>query len=62
MTSFLGYRGNGYYSDDSSGLTKSFNDQYQLDVIGTSIVVQGLLLVPKMSMTNYTHGELLKAF
>ena len=33
---FLGYRGNGYYSDDSSGLTKSFNDQYQLDVIGTS--------------------------
>jgi hypothetical protein len=33
---FLGYRGNGYYSDDSSGLCKSFSDQYQLDVIGTS--------------------------
>jgi hypothetical protein len=33
---FLGYRGSGYYSDDSSGLCKSFNDQYQLDVIGTS--------------------------
>ena len=33
---FLGYRGNGYYSDDSSGLCKSFNDQYNLDVIGTS--------------------------
>ena len=33
---FLGYRGNGYYSDDSSGMSKTFNDQYQLDVIGTS--------------------------
>ena len=33
---FLGYRGNSYYSDDVSGLCKSFNDQYQLDVIGTS--------------------------
>ena len=33
---FLGYRGNGYYSDESSGLCKSFTDQYQLDVIGTS--------------------------
>jgi hypothetical protein len=33
---FLGFRGNSYYSDDSNGLTKSFNDQYQLDVIGTS--------------------------
>jgi hypothetical protein len=32
---FLGYRGSGYY-DDSNGLTQSFNDQYQLDVIGTS--------------------------
>ena len=31
---FLGSR-SGYY-DDQSGLTKSFNDQYQLDVIGTS--------------------------
>ena len=31
---FLGSR-SGYY-DDSTGLTKSFNDQYQLDVIGTS--------------------------
>ena len=33
---FLGFRGNSYYSDDSNGLTKSFNDQYHLDVIGTS--------------------------
>jgi hypothetical protein len=32
---FLGYRGSSYY-DDSNGLTQSFNDQYQLDVIGTS--------------------------
>jgi hypothetical protein len=31
---FLGSR-SGYY-DDASGITKSFNDQYQLDVIGTS--------------------------
>jgi len=31
---FLGFR-SGYY-DDQSGITKSFNDQYQLDVIGTS--------------------------
>ena len=31
---FLGSR-NGYY-DDQTGMTKSFNDQYQLDVIGTS--------------------------
>jgi len=33
---FLGYRGNGYYSDDSSGMCKTFSDQYLLDVIGTS--------------------------
>jgi hypothetical protein len=32
---FLGYRGSSYY-DDSNGLTQSFNDQYSLDVIGTS--------------------------
>jgi hypothetical protein len=32
---FLGYRGSSYY-DDSNGLTQSFNDQYNLDVIGTS--------------------------
>ena len=31
---FLGSR-SGYY-DEQSGITKSFNDQYQLDVIGTS--------------------------
>jgi len=34
---FLGSRsGNSYYNSDISGLCKSFNDQYQLDVIGTS--------------------------
>ena len=32
---FLGSR-SGYYDDDSMGITKSFNDQYKLDVIGTS--------------------------
>ena len=32
---FLGYR-DGYYNDGCSGLSKTFNDQYQLDVIGTS--------------------------
>jgi len=31
---FLGFRSS--YYDDQSGITKSFNDQYQLDVIGTS--------------------------
>ena len=33
---FLGFRGNSYYSDESNGLCKSFTDQFQLDVIGTS--------------------------
>ena len=33
----LGYSGNSYHSsDDSTGMTKTFNDQYYLDVIGTS--------------------------
>ena len=33
----LGYSGNSYSSsDDSTGMTKTFNDQYYLDVIGTS--------------------------
>ena len=33
----LGYNGNSYHSSsDSTGMTKSFNDQYYLDVIGTS--------------------------
>ena len=32
---FLG-KDSGYHSDNGTGLTKTFNDQYQLDVIGTS--------------------------
>ena len=33
----LGYNGSGYSSrDNSTGMTKTFNDQYYLDVIGTS--------------------------
>ena len=33
----LGYSGNSYSSNDNSqGMTKTFNDQYYLDVIGTS--------------------------
>jgi hypothetical protein len=33
---FLGYKSGYYSSDDSMGMCKTFNDQYQLDVIGTS--------------------------
>src|SRR5210317_2471896 len=32
---FLGYRSS-YHSDDNTGITKTFNEQYLLDVIGTS--------------------------
>ena len=32
---FLGYRSS-YHSSDNTGMTKTFNDQYLLDVIGTS--------------------------
>ena len=32
---FLGHRSN-YYHDDNTGMNKTFNDQYLLDVIGTS--------------------------
>src|SRR5210317_2320908 len=32
---FLGYRSS-YHSDDNTGLSKTFNEQYLLDVIGTS--------------------------
>src|SRR6056300_2102347 len=32
---FLGYRSS-YHSDDNTGMTKTFNEQYLLDVIGTS--------------------------
>ena len=34
-TKALGYTGT-YHNDDHTGMTKSFNDQYYLDVIGTS--------------------------
>jgi hypothetical protein len=51
---FLGYRGNGYYSDDSSGLCKSFNDQYQLDVIGTSSCRSRTIACTKI---EYEHFE-----
>ena len=33
---FLGYKSGYYSSDDSMGMSKTFNDQYLLDVIGTS--------------------------
>jgi hypothetical protein len=32
---FLGYRSS-YHNDDNSGITKSFGNQFELDVIGTS--------------------------
>ena len=35
----LGIVGNSYHSsDDSTGMTKTFNDQYYLDVIGTILL------------------------
>ena len=32
----LGYNGSGYNSSNETGMAKTFNDQYYLDVIGTS--------------------------
>ena len=32
----LGQSGNSYHSNSDTGMTKTFNDQYYLDVIGTS--------------------------
>jgi hypothetical protein len=50
---FLGYRGSSYY-DDSNGLTKSFNDQYNLDVIGTSSCRSRTIACTKI---EYEHFE-----
>jgi hypothetical protein len=50
---FLGYRGSSYY-DDSNGLTQSFNDQYNLDVIGTSSCRSRTIACTKI---EYEHFE-----
>ena len=39
MYKALGYRSS-YHSDDNTGMTKTFNEQYLLDVIGTSYCSQ----------------------
>jgi hypothetical protein len=47
-------------NNNDTGMAKTFNDQYYLDVIGTSTVVQEQSHVPKMSTNNLRHGELQK--
>ena len=44
----LGYSGYSSYNhdrDNNVGIAKDFDKQYELDIIGTNIVVQELLLV-----------------
>ena len=57
----LGKVGNSYSSrDDSTGMTKTFDDPYYLDVIGTSYCRSEQQHVLKMSTLNLRIGELQK--
>ena len=50
----LGKVGNGYSSrDDSTGMTKTFNDQYYLDVIGTSYCRSRAIACTKDEYTQF---------
>jgi len=58
----LGRVGNSYSSrDDSTGMTKTFNDQYYLDVIGTSYCRSRAIACTKDEYQHLRHGELQKA-
>ena len=58
----LGYNGNSYSSNNNStGMTKTFNDQYYLDVIGTSYCRSRAIACTKDEYeTNLNDGELQK--
>jgi hypothetical protein len=59
----LGHSGSGYnYSNgDSIGMTKSFDDQYYLDVIGTSYCRSRAIACTKDEYTEFEHWRIAKA-
>ena len=50
------FLGKGRYDEDS-GMTTKFNEQFELDVIGTSHCVQEQFLAPKPSTNSLNNGE-----
>jgi hypothetical protein len=57
----LGKVGSSYHSnDDSTGIAKTFNDQYYLDVIGTSYCRSRAIACTKDEYTMFENGELQK--
>ena len=57
---FLG-KDSGYHSDNGTGLTKNFNDQYQLDVIGTSHCRSRAIACTKAEYEQFEQWRMAKA-
>ncbi len=56
----LGYQGT-YHSNDHTGMTKTFNDQYYLDVIGTSYCRSRAIACTKDEYTQFEQWRVAKA-
>jgi len=58
-TKALGYNGS-YHNNDHTGMTKSFNDQYYLDVIGTSYCRSRAIACTKDEYTEFENWRIAK--
>jgi hypothetical protein len=58
-TKALGYNGS-YHNNDHTGMTKSFNDQYYLDVIGTSYCRSRAIACTKDEYTEFENFRIAK--
>jgi len=52
---------NNYHSNDDCGMAKTFNDQYYLDVIGTSYCRSRAIACTKEEYTEFEHWRIAKA-
>jgi len=57
----LGHSGNSYNSDSHTGMTKTFNDQYYLDVIGTSYCRSRAIACTKDEYEQFESWRIAKA-
>jgi hypothetical protein len=57
----LGQSGNSYHSNSDIGMTKTFNDQYYLDVIGTSYCRSRAIACTKNEYTQFEEWRIAKA-
>ena len=56
----MGGSGNSYSSSDDQGMAKTFNDQYYLDVIGTSYCRSRAIACTKDEYTEFEHWRVAK--